>query len=202
MRRGFYAALAALVLGACNAPVVFGDEPPKGSGGADAGGMDVSPRCISNGGCTPPLLCDTASGACVVCLSTSDCTPAAPRCDPVGHVCGPCQEAADCPPGNACDATGHCIDTCLSGLPCPGETPICDPRGVCVRCTRNSDCTAPGAPTCDRTNGQCTACTSNAQCDHDRPRCDIATGGCGRCTSNADCPADHPSCTVEGACDD
>lgn len=107
---------------------------------------DLSNPCKSNPDCashpsTP--VCDTASGACVACLTSTDCTTAAaPVC--TNKMCGGCATADDCMRFSS--------------------TPVCQTTsGTCVQCLTNKDCDSIHE-TCNTMTNQCEACTTNAQC--------------------------------------
>ena len=199
VRNVFRLAVCIVPLGACNTPIDFGSEnaPPK----ADS---EVA-GCAKDSDCgLASLHCDTLSHTCVACLTDSDCSQEFPRCDFALHRCVQCGSAADCPSGQTCERTGHCVGTCLAGQPCPAENPICDDRGICVRCRANADCAAPTA-FCNVSTGQCVACLQGGQCPMSKPRCDPYRNVCVGCLSSADCSfgTEHHVCNpATGACFD
>lgn len=146
----------------------LGDDP-----GADAGfpvsggcGPEVSADCQSLG-----AVCDPSSGACVECLSNSDCAlfSDAPTCNTASETCVQCMSAADC----TYDSPG-CGD------------------GLCGGCNADTDC--PNGQTCNGAStdgpGSC-VCAGNSNCGGDAPVCipflDGGTSICG-CSQDADCP--------------
>lgn len=113
----------------------------------DLGDMAQATLCQTNADCTAHAgapVCDTATGACVACVASSDCTtPAAPVCTP-SDSCGACMTNTDC---------GRF-----------SSTPVCDTAsGACVQCTTASDCDALHEA-CNTTTHVCGVCTSNADC--------------------------------------
>lgn len=82
--------------------------------------------------------CDPASGACIACLTATDCLDSVygPYCDADAGLCG-CREHTDCPE-TACDlGVGQCFQPALtdhayveavpcSDAPCTADAPCCD----------------------------------------------------------------------------
>lgn len=65
----------------------------RGNGDNGNGAVD----CTSNADCPSPLVCNTTTGACVICVQDDDCTnPATPKCDPNTNLCLQCLENSDC----------------------------------------------------------------------------------------------------------
>ena len=217
-------ALAAFAVSSCNSRITFDGGSRSESGGSsgsdrvDAGGITAgaggathrdagrssSPGTPPSTGGQRPTDDTHPGGQGGRLIDDHDASPAGGKS--IGDAgSGLCGSATDCPPGNTCDPTGHCIETCLNGLPCPMDTPHCDARGVCVRCTQNVDCAASTTGhVCNPANGECVECVSGSQCAHTLPRCDPATNTCVRCMSNADCSSQHewPICSSSGACID
>lgn len=137
------------------------------------------PACSSNADCNDPGqdLCDTKTGACVGCLTNTDCGGGRPICD---------------------GTTGQCV-SCLSNKDCGVAEPVCNPReGACVQCLVDRDCGA-GAR-CNNDHHCHPYCASNADCDSAHPFCDTHTGDCRECLANTDCPTAQPFCTNDGHC--
>ncbi|MBI4510531.1 MAG: hypothetical protein HY698_12935 [Deltaproteobacteria bacterium] len=125
----------------------------------DAGPADASWACVM--GCSAPTpIC--LRGACVECLSASDCPQAQkPTCEAATHSCRGCREEAECE-GRA--GAPHCM---LEG-------------GLCVGCRDAGDCDAL-APACDETTRKCRGCRLDSECASSA--CDRETG---RCVPDAD----------------
>jgi hypothetical protein len=154
------------------------------------------PACAAQADCVDPAapFCDAPSGACVACLSNTDCV-AHPSCDPQTKQCVDCVDDAGCagrPEGTSCqqgicrcgsdtDCTGstlghHCgspveVCGCATGADCQGTGhPLCIPEAhLCTdACTKNADCIqAPGAagPVCDAQGSKlCVECVSDPDC--------------------------------------
>ncbi|MHB8418439.1 MAG: hypothetical protein ACYDCL_10215 [Myxococcales bacterium] len=96
------------------------------------------PGCSASG-----PICDPATGLCVACLTTANCTGGL-RCSPQNHQCvsclswadcpydvsgclngncGGCATAADCPPHDGCSSSGFCY--CNDDQGCGGDVPVC-----------------------------------------------------------------------------
>ncbi len=118
--------------------------------------------CSSTSGCDPGQVCNTASHACVNCVTNTDCgggkwcknsqciasagcqsdvqcKATAGVCDLVAGVCVPCLKNTDCADTEMCKAQA-CVPkkVCNSSKDCAG---VCDTvAGVCVDCLKNGDC--------------------------------------------------------------
>jgi hypothetical protein len=112
-------------------------------------------------------MCDKSSGACVGCLSDSDCINAR------GYL----GEKGTAP---ICDQFTRQCKQCVSDADCPAKLPRCFPRtGFCGECLTNCDCAA-SAPLCQKDYGifRCTnrGCTDDSQCgSNQRCRLELAT---------------------------
>lgn len=144
-------------------------------GGSEAatveGGLtspDGSVVCNPNGNCPPgkhasctsdqqcaqddsARFCDTSTGTCVGCRTSTDCPQGQSVCDPTVRTCVECVSNADCAGTStpAC-AQNRCVP-CATNADCSGVTPFCrlggDSPWQCVACLQNSDC-PPGLPSC------------------------------------------------------
>ena len=124
--------------------------------GRDAGGDARPPSCQNDADC-PGVAprCETTSGACVQCVSDSDCSTG--LCDTGAHSCTSCNSSADCPSSlPVCDldvqACVQCETSgqCLAGQVCAFESHRCAPA-----CLSNNDCAGSGRPTCSRSASSC-----------------------------------------------
>jgi hypothetical protein len=111
------------------------------------------------------------------CDRDDQCTEeGARRCDVASHLCVECGTSNDCEDNEVCvPASKRCMRACGDALICPPDTPVCDPRGICV-CTAAS-CTSAEAKLCDPT-GRCVECVNDAQCPTEEPHCNLARGRC------------------------
>jgi hypothetical protein len=179
-------------------------------GKALAAGYDLTFQsrgpCSDDSQCriTPKPVCETATGACVGCSATKDCT-AGKQCDTSRRLCVECLTSTDCrgSTGLTCDtAAGRC--TCKGPSDCPLGLPVCvqGPPSSCVECSKNADCTGPRtrgsvcgpASTCDCT-GQpdCAPSALGTACgmhhgSRSRPSCG--------CWTSFDCPSSTPICLL------
>jgi hypothetical protein len=191
---GAGALTVAPTLAGCNGTFRF-DEPAAADAAAiDAdGAVDAGPSrepCASDTACGG-LRCEAVSGACVVCLASTDCSGALARCDTTLHVCVACLATADCGPRQRCEPTTHrCLDTCDDDDdPCPLPNFVCDrDRRLCLECRTSANCAgSANGSACDITVGRCVECTANASCPAPAPVCDRRTGRCVGCVSSAAC---------------
>lgn len=103
------------------------------SGGT--GGTGGDPGCQSDADCQP-LVCDTATGACVQCTPDKDNCPTGQFCTPQDVCQVGCSDNTDCAPGTVCDTSvnacvGCVIDTdCAVGSICVNETCIPGCSGI------------------------------------------------------------------------
>jgi len=161
---------------------------------ADEGGT----TCAA-GGRTPT--CDTATGACVGCVTGTDCPARDPVCDPTTQQCAECATSADCK-GNAngavCDTASDTCVLCLADTDCPAARPICnEATHACVAgCTTNAGCMGRGGlggrmtPICDTASGLCVECTTAAQCTGAGATCVNNLCVNTQCNADSDCSAD------------
>ncbi len=184
MRLAAAIAISSFALVACDTTLAFqADDAQVGGGSCAVAGCPLS-----------SLHCDVASGACVECLASADCTGGAdasesalPICDPSTHACVACLVSGDCRPGYDCvTAAKQCVPSCASGGTCAEGT--CT-GGLCWRCTASSGCEDGSTSICDPITHQCVGCVSDATCPSDHPRCDPATQRCVRCLRSSDCDA-------------
>ncbi len=128
-----------------------------------AGCGNASPPCSATTPCAFGV-CDTATNACVSCLTTSDCPGGAALC--IDQKCVP-------------------ATACKSDVTCKPLSKVCDKTvGVCVDCIQNGDCGADAAcvqHTCHPSK----TCTSSKDCPS---VCDLTSGTCVECLSADDCP--------------
>jgi hypothetical protein len=161
---------------------------------ADAGGA----LCAA-GGRTPT--CDTATGACVGCVTGADCPARDPVCDPTTQQCTQCATNADCKRnanGGVCDTASDTCVLCLADTDCPAARPICnDATHACVAgCTTNAGCMGRGGfggrmtPVCDTASGLCVECTTAAQCTGAGATCTNNLCVDTQCNADSDCSAD------------
>jgi hypothetical protein len=184
----------ALALAGCDATFRFDEPATPDAATVDARGEGDSGSarepCASDTACGG-LRCETASGACVACLTNSDCGGALARCDTALHACVACLATADCGPRQRCEPTTHrCLDTCDDDDdPCPLPNFVCDrDRHLCLECRSSANCAgSPNGSVCDITVGRCAECTANASCPTPTPVCDRRTGRCVGCVSSVAC---------------
>ncbi len=160
--------------------------------------------CTSNATCTNPAApnCDTATGACVGCLSNTNCTGATPICDATAQTCRACQPA-DCTGAKpVCETSGTSAGQCVqcdTDANCSGSTPICDATShSCRGCTANADCASGTNKACDAATGLCVACMTNTDCSHGV--CDTANHTCQQCLDNTECSNPAPICGSSDTC--
>lgn len=162
--------------------------------------------CTMNANCTQrgASLCDTAGGACVGCLTTTDCPPATPICDATRKQCSQCSSRADCGvAAPACNLQNGQCEECLVDTDCNGSGACGQDHQCHPYCTSNGDCTNPQNQTnfgqgtlCNQDTGACVECFVSTDCtDPARPVCNEQFR-CAACTVNADCPASPPICST------
>jgi hypothetical protein len=170
----------------------------------------TSAQCAAATGLEP--LCDTSApytGQCVQCNSSTDCAsvPLDPDCVSTGktNVCG-CLTSTNCTvAAPVCDTTTNQCQGCTSDAQCSGVTPACQTSGAlmgeCTQCssTNMTQCTG-ATPACDDATGTCVGCTSNANCSGTTPICNLTTNMCGPCASSTDCAGfpTTPVCATSG----
>jgi hypothetical protein len=200
-RRGGPASLASLVvllLAACHGEFHFDEFADASDAAFESDARRTG--CAIDADCPlPSLHCSPDTGACLACVSDSDC--AGPtlllNCDPLLHRCVECGSPRDCATGQTCEATTHrCVGTCRESVDCPAPSRGCDEgRRLCFACLVDQDCAGSASgPLCDKANALCVECTSNASCSSGAPQCDRTRGRCVECLSASDCAADAPTC--------
>jgi hypothetical protein len=137
--------------------------------------------CTNNQSCMGRgMICDTATGACVGCVTAMDCTGGAKICAPTTQQCVACASNGDCPTG---------APRCLAS------------QGACVACLTNADC-GTAEPVCDPGTFRCRmGCTSDATCKTPASHCDVATSTCVQCNASSDCAGTStPVCSPGHVC--
>jgi hypothetical protein len=163
-------------------------------------------HCLSEADCARVdlhcSLADASAGACVACVSNTDCLdPALPRCNPSLNRCVACDVGADCRQGEVCLAqpTYTCVPSCATAmLICPPRAAYCDPlRKVCLACTDSAQCGL--GQTCDTVSGRCGECVADSDCRRNPlVRCDRTTSSCVECLTTNDCS--EGVCSALGTC--
>ena len=132
-------------------------------------------------------LCNTATGACVQCLSDSDCSStAAVECSTT-NTCVPCTHSSQC--STRFPLTPFCKD--------PGAS------GTCVQCITDTDCPTTTLAKCSATTNTCVSCTENDHCTRftATPLCNTATGICVECLANENCASiESAKCSTSNTC--
>ena len=174
----------------CAAPCTTNAEC-TGGGGPGGGNADT---------------CDTASGTCIGCTTTTAATvcPAnRPVCD-VRMQCSQCASRSDCHGATpACNTqNGTCV-VCLVDTDCNGQG-ACGTDHTCHPfCHADTDCTnTPARPICDTATGACGECVANTNCAanaNNRLVCNTENHNCVVCVANADCPTATPICRTNNA---
>lgn len=155
-------------------------------------------ECVVSSQCGSGMSCDPAGDNCVPAGSEANCAANSEIYDPTSGACVDCLTSTDCD-AQLCDpVTLSCVD-CLQPSDCPAAAPGCY-QGVCGQCNISSDC--PGSETCD--NGAC-GCATDQACPTATPNCilDGGPGVCG-CAATASCTGTNeicdPSQGAAGAC--
>jgi hypothetical protein len=113
-------------------------------------GAGGQPGVCEEAACPPATpFCDAASGACVGCRSSVDCTQdEALVCHPTRRECVQCLDDLYCgEPGETCNvALGRCALPCTEQADCAldPETACSTTLGICVECSTDADCPDPG----------------------------------------------------------
>ena len=161
----------------------------------EASQCKARPRC-TNGMCTAPLTCDTATNYCINAGNVSLCG----RCTADAE----CSGGADGGAGSKCLALGgasYCGKACTTQNDCPNNY-VCDPQfrqcaPIAGRCENNCGVagqTCAGGRTCNAASGLCLtskglcdACGADSECGADTDKClSIADGGARVCAQNCD----------------
>ena len=124
-------------------------------------------ECFAVGDCKDAAKPVCAFGSCVACGTQYDCKKGE-ICSQYDHTCTTaCGTDTDCKSGSAslCDPTGHFCAECTQAAPCPtqGGTPKTCFGGRCVKCYSQAQCSG-ATPVCDPSAGECVQCLANAQC--------------------------------------
>ena len=131
------------------------------------------------------------------CASNNDCPNPEPYC--VAGRCVQCTESGPCGnPDQLCDlVTYQCKVACSAAAECGGQ--LCAPRGVCVNCIGDTDCTSGNERFCDTALDRCIECRADLDCNADHRYCNLERSHCVECRSNLDCPGG--TCTDGGDCE-
>ncbi len=139
--------------------------------------------------------CDPALAGCTACSDSTQCASRTetPLCSLGTGACVECLTDSNCPDETAvCDMTSATCVECVSGDDCSGETPVCaSATQTCVECVVSNDCTG-DTFVCDGTSQTCVECVTDTDCDPNACRPDstcgsIAVGTLGNCET---CEAD------------
>ena len=161
----------------------------------------VCTACNDNRQCTLYDSCSETQGCISYCHNASQCNPTQPICSYGQCVqCLTNQECTATGRGYYCLTDGSCSSNCDFDHQCRDLlTPICTATTglpapyICVKCAKNSDCSAGKDCMGDLSlgYGNCVEnCTANAisNCiDPTTPVCNVSTSRCGRCTLNEQC---------------
>lgn len=163
------------------------------------------PDCTRNLDCSAALpVC--ASGECGRCRSNADCSGRtdAPVCDTVSGACVICTVAkpdACTSKGKVCKESGAACVGCNKSEECGESAPHCGTNNECGVCVADSDCAKFGK-VCDTSAGQCVQCTgaktewcNGSVCDSKARLCAVSVfpksaGLCEACLSDAQCGKD------------
>ena len=204
--------------GGPGAPAAAGGAPPIGAGGGGgaAGGRS---GCAGKADCasTPATpVCDTATRACVGCLSSDDCSGGTAVCNNSTRTCVECATDAQCTsvPRPFCSSAGACVGCTLApagATACARKDaahPVCGTSGACVECAADADCHDASRPLCAAATATCVPCSMGAPSgaaacakkDPAHPACG-STGACVECGTDADCrDASRAFCAANGTC--
>jgi len=197
---------------------VAGVAPPSGGAGGHAGAGGRS-GCAAKADCasTPATpVCDTATRACVGCLSNGDCSGGTPACNTTTRTCVECATDTQC--GTTakpfCSSAGACVGCAMAPAGASACTkkdathPVCGATGACVECAADPDCHDASKPLCAAATATCVPCSMGAPSgaaacakkDAAHPACG-ATGACVECAADADChDANRGFCASNGTC--
>ena len=160
--------------------------------------------CTSNNDCSPGIVCNITSGACVECLTDSQCSSNERCIAPLG-ICGHnCTSHASCGSNEHCyyDSTPYyCVpNQCVHDGDCPSST--CSAQQLCVvsqsvlptidgTCTTNANCSS--NKQCITSKGICGhSCSAQQPCTAANTHCDLSTTpySCvpNTCANDSDCP--------------
>lgn len=140
-------------------------------------------------------VCAPASPICCFGDNCGDCdcsgTPGTPYCD-AGGACVACLSDSNCPPTASSCVQGSCVDQ-SSGCEAPTPYACAANPGDCCECTADEHCAGSGVgPYCDVNKGECG--NDPCACVEPYPACLPVDGQvmCVQCVIDEDCPA---SCT-------
>lgn len=181
------AALAALLVPACEPQEIYLFDGPPTRTRVDAGVVDVDDRDPPE---PPP---DEPPPA-----------PEPPACE--SEACEQCVAERACAVGSTLlfchPRSGECVLPCDAGAGaqaagnCPADR-LCDPAGFCVECRGDADCGAPLAA-CDLSRNRCAECVLGGDtCPAARPVCDGEQLRCTECLADTDCAATNQVCFEE-----
>ena len=179
------------------------DQGPEDTGVRDLG-RDAGPCGMA---CGIGLRCNEATGECVECLSSGQCTDdATPVCNTTTGTCVGCVDSTDCTEM----ARPFCLGTecvgCVTNTDCPVSTPVCSlATRTCGPCTTRLDCNGRAtAPACNTATGACTLCdVPNESADCPGLRCfnQVSCTQCRAMTVGVDCTSPNASrCDATGTC--
>ena len=165
---------------------------------------EMAPECSRDIPCTGPLVCDEATGVCIlppgVCMENAHCDMNMEYChrdagQDYGHCEGLCYR-----PGMSCPAMTECCGESDERLYCRGWEGRCINPGVPPVCMRAADC--PSTSYCEilvgHTSGYCRAtCSGNGDCPEGLVCRD--DGRCGAGMQDGDCGGDP--CPIGYICD-
>jgi hypothetical protein len=180
-----------------------------GDAGADAA---TGPDCrLDPTLCDAPRVCDDATGKCVECLSSTECSGnvpvgdagAAKVCDLIRHECVQCTENENvcsgdtpvCKTDEANSDRNECVE-CVNDAQCGGATPVCDEatNECTARCTTPQECSGE-KPVCNTTKQLCVECLDNTTCTGaNATQCNTTSNECVECTNDAPCSASSEVC--------
>ncbi|MBI5512289.1 MAG: hypothetical protein HY909_00885 [Deltaproteobacteria bacterium] len=196
----------AVALVACSDDSPAGDAGRRDDlGGRDAPAVDaplgettITPDAApSNDTASPP---GDSPDAATPCRSDRECSARGLVCDRSRGACVECVSVTDCAGSDRACRAGACVmvTRCTSSRMCPGQ--VCAPMlGYCVDCVGDVDC--PAGQRC-RANA-CVApprpCRSDRECSDVGLVCDAARGHCVECAADTDCALGQ-YCGAEAAC--
>lgn len=131
-----------------------------------------TPYCAPTGECVP---CDDLTGHGMSCGALD---PDHPFCDELAKsgsgACVECLSKSDCGSVGACHPElKECVD-CLGDGDCIAPSKCDERSNTCVECRQNSDCLSALAPICDA--GACRGCGEHGECEGGA--CELDAGNC------------------------
>jgi hypothetical protein len=97
------------------------------------------------------------------------------------------------------DTGPPCNGGCCGHADCPLSAPVCNAANQCVGCTADQNCSGRSATACNTTTGVCVQCTKSSQCNGTKATCDLSKNICVGCTQRSDCPGTCQTC-IGGTC--